>query len=85
MWKAQLPYLAERFRVISFYPRSNGKSDRPENPNDYSVDKIINDVVAVMNATDTETVVLVGMSFSSAMAFAFVANFPERVNAVVST
>lgn len=85
VWKAQVPYLSEHFRVICFDPRGNGKSDRPSSPEDYSICKIIDDVVAVLDATDTEKAALVGMSFSSAISFAVAAKFPERVSAVVST
>lgn len=84
-WKAQIPYFAEHFRVITFDPRGNGKSDRPENPEAYSLDAIIGDVVAVLDATQTDTATLVGLSFGSAIAFAVAADWPDRVDAVVST
>ena len=32
VWKAQIPYFARHFRVITFDPRGNGRSDRPAEP-----------------------------------------------------
>ncbi|WP_333835141.1 alpha/beta fold hydrolase [Rubrimonas sp.] len=84
-WKAQIPYFADHFRVIAFDPRGNGKSDRPDAPEAYSLDAIIGDVIAVMDATRTDAATLVGFSFGSAVAFAVAADWPERVDAVIST
>ena len=84
-WKAQIPYFSDHFRVIAFDPRGNGKSDCPSEPSSYAVDKIVDDVIAVMDATDTAKATLVGMSFSSAISFAAAAYYPERIEAVVST
>ncbi|MDU8945736.1 alpha/beta hydrolase [Ovoidimarina sediminis] len=83
-WKAQIPYFSEYFRVITYDPRGNGKSDRPADLEAYKVDAIIDDVGAVMNATGTEKATLFGYSFSSAIAFAAAARIPDRVEAVVS-
>ncbi|SLN54813.1 Arylesterase [Roseovarius albus] len=85
VWKAQVPYLSERFRVITFDPRGNGKSDRPDNPDAYTIDKIVADVIAVMDEIGVEKAALVGLSFSSAIAFAVAAYHPDRVSAVIST
>lgn len=84
-WKAQVPYFSEHFRVVTYDPRGNGKSDRPDHPDSYAVDLVIEDVIAVMDATATGSATLVGHSFSSAIAFAVAADWPERVDAVVST
>ena len=83
-YKAQVPYFAEHFRVITYDPRGNGKSDRPEDVEAYSVDHLIEDVRAVMDATDTQKATLFGFSFSSAVSFGAAARLQDRVEAVVS-
>ncbi len=84
-WKAQIPYFAEHFRVVTFDPRGNGKSDRPDDLEGYALDPVFEDVIAVMDATGTKTATLVGMSFSGLVALAVAAIWPDRVDAVVST
>ena len=84
-WKAQVPYFSEFFRVITYDPRGNGQSSRPDDPDSYAVDRFIEDVIAVMDATGTARATLVGHSFSSAIAFAVAADYPDRVQAVIST
>jgi len=63
-WKAQVPYLARRFRVITIDPRGNGWSDRPEAPAAYAGTEFVADTVAVMDACDVDRAVIVGISCS---------------------
>jgi len=51
MYKAQLPYFAERFRCIAYDGRGNGKSDRPDEVAAYSLEHYVADALAVMDAT----------------------------------
>jgi pimeloyl-ACP methyl ester carboxylesterase/predicted glycosyltransferase len=61
LWKAQIPYLARHFRVVAYDAPGNGKSDRPQDPNQYTDWKRVADAMAVMDATGTQTAIIVGI------------------------
>jgi len=83
-YKAQIPYFSDHFRCITYDPRGNGKSDRPENPQDYSLRNYVADALAVMDETDTGSAILFGFSLSGLVATALAAFHRERVDAVVT-
>lgn len=83
IYKAQLPYFSERFRCITFDGRSNGKSDRPADVAAYSLDNYVDDVLAVMDATNAGKSILVGLSFGGTLACIIAAHHPERVKAAI--
>jgi pimeloyl-ACP methyl ester carboxylesterase len=39
-WKAQVPFLSRRYRVVTYDGRGNGRSDRPADPAAYAEDRI---------------------------------------------
>ena len=53
-WKAQIPYLARHFSVVTFDGRGNGRSDRPSGVDPYAPDEFVADALAVLDATGTE-------------------------------
>ncbi|HLJ84661.1 MAG TPA: alpha/beta fold hydrolase [Candidatus Eremiobacteraceae bacterium] len=61
VWKAQVPYLARHFRVVTYDAPGNGKSDRPQDPKQYTDWKRVADAMAVLRATGTERAVIVGI------------------------
>ncbi len=83
IYKAQLPYFSERFRCITWDGRGNGKSDRPANAADYSLDNYVADALAVMDATNAGQAILVGLSFGGMLASVLAAHHPERVKAAI--
>ncbi len=83
LWKAQVPYLARRHRVITFDARGNGRSDRPVGPEHYSDIEIVSDAVAVLDATGTERAVVVGASQAGWWASLLAAEHPDRVTGLV--
>jgi len=78
LWKAQVPYLARHYRVITFDGRGNGKSDRPKGAEGYRTDEYVADAVAVLDATGTERAVVLGLSMGGHYAAVFAARHPER-------
>ena len=83
VWKAQIPYLARHYRVVTFDGRGNGLSDRPRGAEAYRADEYMADAIAVMDATGTERAVLVGFSFGGHLAALLAAHHSERVIAAL--
>ncbi len=80
-WKMQIPYLARHCRVLTFDGRGSGRSDRPESG--YEEREFAADALAVMDATDTESAVLVSLSQGAQRALLLAADHPERVESAV--
>ncbi|MGR3370149.1 MAG: alpha/beta fold hydrolase [Sagittula sp.] len=83
VYKAQIPYFADHFRVISFDPRGNGLSDRPEDPDAYAPSQNVADALAILDATDTAKASLIGLSLGGLYAALIAAHAPERAEALV--
>jgi pimeloyl-ACP methyl ester carboxylesterase/predicted glycosyltransferase len=81
VYKAQLPYFSERFRCIAYDGRGNGKSDRPEDAAAYSLDNYVSDALAVMDATQTDKAIFVGLSSGAMLICILAAYHPARVEA----
>jgi len=82
-WKMQIPYLSRHFRVVTFDGRGSGKSDRPTEPSAHSLDAYLADAVAVLDATETGSAIVSGVSFGGYLAAHFAARFPERTDGIV--
>jgi pimeloyl-ACP methyl ester carboxylesterase/predicted glycosyltransferase len=82
-WKMQVPYLARHCRVITFDGRGNGRSDRPQDPAAYDEHEFAADALAVMDATGTQTAVIVSFSVGCQRALIMAADHPERVDRAV--
>jgi pimeloyl-ACP methyl ester carboxylesterase len=79
LWKAQIPYLARHFRVLTFDGRGVGRSDRPEGAASYTEREFADDTLAVMDATGTDRALLVSLSCAALWSTLAAAEHPERV------
>ncbi|MDQ6873931.1 MAG: alpha/beta fold hydrolase [Actinomycetota bacterium] len=78
-WKGQVAYLARHFRVITCDGPGNGRSDRPAQPAPYASAEIVEDLVAVLDATGTEAAIGVGVSMGAGWLLELAATHPDRV------
>jgi pimeloyl-ACP methyl ester carboxylesterase len=84
-WKGQVPYLSRSYRVVTYDGRGNGRSDRPTDPAFYHDDRFVGDLAAVMDATGTESAVLVGLCGDGVWrSIRFAAQQPSRVLGIVA-
>ncbi len=83
IWKAQIPYLARHFRVLTFDGRGNGKSDRPADPQAYNRQAFAEDAIAVMDATETTQAIVVGYSAGGEDVAILACAYPQRIQGAV--
>ena len=84
VWKLQVPFLARRTRVITYDPRGNGASDRPDHGSAYTREQLTQDALDVLDATGTRRAVVVALSMGNLQALDLAADHPERVAAWVA-
>ena len=83
VWKAQIGYFARHFRVITFDPRGNGRSDRPPKQNSYNESEFAQDAIDVMDACGVDRAVFVALSRGTQRAMLLATEHPERVAGMV--
>lgn len=83
MWKLQIPYLSRHFRVVTYDPIGNGKSDRVHDAGRYKTTEVIADAIAVLDETDTETCVASGLSYGGGLVTMLAALHPARFDGVI--
>jgi pimeloyl-ACP methyl ester carboxylesterase len=78
---ANIPALAERFRVIVQDPRGSGRSDAPEGP--YTMEMLAEDATAVLDAAGVGRTHVLGTSFGGMVAQHVALEYPDRVRRLV--
>ena len=81
-WKAQIPYLARRWRVVTFDGRGSGRSGRPVQASAYTDEQYAADTIAVLDDAGVDAAVLVGWSCGATWAVHVAAAHPDRVQGI---
>src|SRR5215212_4391311 len=78
MWDPQVPALAERFRVVTYDTRGHGASPAPQGP--YSLDDLVDDVVALLDRLGVGRAHVAGLSLGGMIGMRLAAREPSRVS-----
>jgi pimeloyl-ACP methyl ester carboxylesterase/predicted glycosyltransferase len=84
IYKAQVPFLARHYRVVTFDGRGNGKSGRPVGASRHGRDENVADILAVLDASETERAVVVAHCHANWWAIDLAAAHPDRVLGLVA-
>lgn len=78
MWDPQVDALAERFRVVRYDTRGHGRSPVPPGP--YTIDDLVDDVVALLDRLEVRRAHVVGLSLGGMTGLRLAAREPDRVD-----
>lgn len=81
MWDAQIPALAERYRVLRYDTRGHGRSGAGMAP--YTLDELAEDAANLMDHLGIEAATWIGFSMGGMIGQTFALKYPGRVQAIV--
>ena len=74
----------ERFRVLTLDLRGHGRSDKPQHEDAYSMDLLVGDMLAVLDAAGVQAAHYLGYSAGARVGFSLLASSPGRVETFTS-
>jgi pimeloyl-ACP methyl ester carboxylesterase len=82
-WRDQMPALAKHFQVVAIDLRGYNKSDQPKGVENYTLDKLVEDVDAVLKHFKCDKATVVGHDWGGAIAWAFAMAHPEKTERLI--
>ena len=82
-WRKQMPELAKNFKVVAIDQRGYNKSDKPEGVENYKIEKLVEDVKAVVKHFDQEKAVIVGHDWGGMVAWSFAMTHPKMTDRLI--
>jgi pimeloyl-ACP methyl ester carboxylesterase len=83
IWRRLAPALSRQRRVVHWNYRGHGRSEAPRDPAQVSVERCVDDLLAVLDAAGEERAVLAGHSMGVQIALEAHRRSPERVAGLV--
>ncbi len=82
-WREQMPALAKWFHVVAIDQRGYNLSGQPEGVTNYTIDKLVGDLVAVVNHFGGGKAVIVGHDWGGLVAWTFAMTHPELTDRLI--
>lgn len=82
-WREQIPALSKDFKVVAIDQRGYNESDKPEGVSNYSIDKLVGDLRAVIQHFDREKAIVVGHDWGGMVAWSFAMMHPEMTERLI--
>lgn len=77
-WKVVMDFFQDRYRVVAYDARGHGHSEKPDKPEAYSQDIMVEDMRGLMDALDINKAIVGGHSMGANVALNFAFRYPER-------
>jgi len=82
-WRKQMPALSKNFRVVAIDQRGFNKSDQPDGVDNYTLDKLVGDLAAVLKHFNSRKAVIVGHDWGGIVAWTFAMTHPDKTDRLV--
>ena len=82
-WRAQMPALAKTYHVVAIDQRGYNLSGQPEGVENYKTDKLVGDLLAVVNHFTHGKAIIVGHDWGGLVAWTFAMTHPERTDRLI--
>jgi pimeloyl-ACP methyl ester carboxylesterase len=82
-WREQMPALAKDFQVVAIDQRGYNLSGQPEGVENYTVEKLVGDVDAVLKHFGRDKAVIVGHDWGGMVAWSYAMAHPEAVDRLI--
>lgn len=79
-WRYQMPALAEHFKVVAIDQRGYNKSGQPTGIENYTIEKLAEDVANVIRHFGEEKAVVCGHDWGGLVAWTFAMQYPEMTD-----
>jgi pimeloyl-ACP methyl ester carboxylesterase len=82
-WRHQMPALAENHQVVAIDQRGYNWSDQPEGVEAYAMNRLVDDVLAVVKHFDRDQAIIIGHDWGGMVAWQFAMRYPDTTNKLI--